>query len=88
MRCSIPLVATALCALVSAQSSSTGPNAFKVPTGGYTSITAGSPVTLDWTPTTPGTVTLQLRSGNGGALNPGTTVACEFSFSCANPIGA
>ncbi|SLM40682.1 Ser-Thr-rich glycosyl-phosphatidyl-inositol-anchored membrane family [Lasallia pustulata] len=78
MRFSIPLLATSLFTLTSAQFSSNGPNAFKVPEGGYTSISAGTPVTLNWTPTTSGTVTLQLRSGNGEALDPGTTIASSI----------
>lgn len=51
------------------------PNPFKIPTGGL-SATAGEPLDLEWTPTTTGTVTLVLRSGESTNLKKGVTIAC------------
>lgn len=59
--------------LVLAQSDA---NPFNNPSGGY-SATAGKPLTLSWKPTTDGTVSLILRSGNSGDLAEGTTIAGE-----------
>ena len=49
-------------------------NAFKIPPG--FSVTAGQPTTIEWDPTTPGTVTLTLRDGASSDLNPGTVIKC------------
>lgn len=57
-----------------------GPNAFNVPAGGY-NVQAGSSLTLSWNPTTSGTVTLQLRFGNPGALDPGSLIAGTYFLS-------
>ena len=75
MRVSFAVIATGLVAVVSAQQSS-GANPFKIPTPGYL-LKAGSPTTFNWTPTTSGTVTLQLRDGANGDLNTGTVIQCE-----------
>lgn len=65
----LPLVAV----LLSSVLAQTTDNAFKIPEG--FSITAGKPTTLEWTPTTPGTVTLRLREGANSDLSPGTVIA-------------
>ncbi len=52
---------------------SSGDNAFKIPPGGF-SLVAGQPATIEWTPSTPGTVTLKLRSGANSALDSGTII--------------
>jgi len=59
-------------ALVTAQS----PNPITSPTGGV--IQAGTAVTITWTPTTSGTITLQLRSGSANDLGAGTTIASQY----------
>jgi Ser-Thr-rich glycosyl-phosphatidyl-inositol-anchored membrane family len=41
------------------------------------SLTAGKPTTIKWTPTTAGTITLQLRSGPADQLDTGITIACK-----------
>jgi hypothetical protein len=64
------LIVCALSAIAAAQS---GANPL-VPISG--SIQAGQPLTIKWSPTTGGTVSLQLRWGNPGALNAGTTIVC------------
>lgn len=51
------------------------PNPFKIPSSGL-SATAGQSMTLQWTPTTSGTVSLVLRSGNSADLEAGTVIAC------------
>ncbi|KAL4911863.1 Ser-Thr-rich glycosyl-phosphatidyl-inositol-anchored membrane family-domain-containing protein [Aspergillus aurantiobrunneus] len=48
-------------------------NAFNIPNGGYV-FTAGEPTTLTWDPTTQGTVTLKLQSGNAFDSSTGTTI--------------
>lgn len=52
-------------------------NPFKIPTEGI-SAKAGSSVTLNWEPTTSGTVTLLVRQGASSNLNPGTAIACKL----------
>ena len=54
---------------------SAGPNPFKVPQG--FSLTAGKPTTLQWDPTTGGTVTIRLREGANSNLTPGTIIGCK-----------
>jgi hypothetical protein len=49
------------------------PNPFINPSGGY-AATGGEPLTLKWTPTTEGTVTLVLRSGSSNNLAEGTVI--------------
>ncbi|KAK4696406.1 hypothetical protein P7C71_g1491, partial [Lecanoromycetidae sp. Uapishka_2] len=44
-------------------------------------ITAGQPATFTWKPTTPGPVTLTLRSGAASDLNTGTTIAAGINNS-------
>jgi len=74
MRLSLTFLAAALATVVSAQ------NAFNVPSGGY-SLKAGSPTTFTWSPTTSGTVTLQLRYGASSTLSAGTTIASSIANS-------
>ena len=50
-------------------------NPFIVPTTGFPSFTAGQPGNLSWHPTTQGTITIVLRSGNAGNLIAGALVA-------------
>lgn len=59
-----------VCAVLAQQPN--GPNAFNNPVG--FSLTAGKPTTITWNPTTPGTVTLKLRSGANSDLNQGTVI--------------
>lgn len=51
-------------------------NSFKVPEG--FSGSAGSPLTLNWTPTTSGTITLVLRTGNSANLEAGSIIASSI----------
>lgn len=50
-------------------------NPFSIPDAGL-SATGGQPLELMWNPTTDGTVTLVLRSGNADNLAEGTVIAC------------
>lgn len=52
-------------------------NAFKIPKEGL-SLAAGQPTTLTWDPTTPGTVSLFLRSGASSALDQGVLIEGMF----------
>lgn len=72
MRFSFTLVLSAFVASISAQNTD-GSNPFNIPAGGYL-LNAGQPTTFTWQPTTPGTVTLTLRDGANGDLNPGTVI--------------
>ncbi|KAI9876526.1 MAG: hypothetical protein M1830_006310 [Pleopsidium flavum] len=71
MRFSITLVASALVALATAQYPQ---NPFNIPAGGLY-FAVGTPTTLSWAPTTPGTVSLYLRDGVTTNLNPGILLA-------------
>ncbi len=64
-------VAASLLSLVLAQSG--GPNAFNIPPEGL-SLVAGQPTELNWSPDTPGKVSLYLRSGDSGALDEGELI--------------
>jgi hypothetical protein len=66
----LALFISAFAALAAAQS----PNPISAP-GGVT-ISVGTATTITWTPTTQGTVTLQLRSGASNDLSVVTTIAC------------
>lgn len=70
----LPLAASLL-SLVCAQGA--GPNAFKIPKEGL-ALAAGQPTTLNWDPTTPGTISLYLRSGASSALDQGVLIECMF----------
>ena len=72
----------ALVALLSAIAAfaQSGPNAFKIPTGGW-QVTAGKPITLQWTPSTAGTVSLLLRHGAGSDLSKGVPIASDLQNS-------
>lgn len=72
----LPFV-TLLFSSVLAQTTS-GDNAFKN-TPGF-SITAGQQTTIEWDPTTSGTVTLTLREGASNALTSGTVIQCMSQF--------
>ncbi|KAK1075813.1 hypothetical protein LTR12_001427 [Friedmanniomyces endolithicus] len=54
-------------------------NPFKIPTN--FSATAGQPLSLNWKPTTSGTVTLVLRSGASSDLAAGTVIASSIANS-------
>lgn len=54
------------------------PNAFNIPKGGY-QFEVGEPTTLKWNPTTDGTVSLKLQSGEVSTPESGSTIACEYS---------
>ncbi|KAL9090750.1 MAG: hypothetical protein Q9159_001806 [Coniocarpon cinnabarinum] len=49
-------------------------NPFNVPDGGYNNAEAGQSLDLSWQPTTGGTVTLVLRSGDSTNLQAGTEI--------------
>ncbi|MCJ1474301.1 hypothetical protein MMC13_002959 [Lambiella insularis] len=70
MRLSIAFLASTLAAIVSCQI----PNAFNLPASGDYLLTAGEPITLTWGDLSGSTVTLTLRDGPNGALNPGTVI--------------
>ena len=67
---------TALAALAAAQT--TGPNAFENPPGGY-QFTPGESTDLTWSNQKGSTVTLTLRQGSNGNLDPGTVIQGMFS---------
>ena len=75
MRSSISIVLGSLLALAAAENS----NPFNVPNGGY-KFKAGEPTTLKWNPTSDGTVSLKLQSGEVLTPDGGTTIACECSL--------
>lgn len=55
-------------------------NPFNIPSEGL-SAAAGTPLKLQWKPTTDGTVTLVLRSGSSNDLNEGTVIASSIDNS-------
>ena len=75
MRSSISIVLGSLLALAAAE----GTNPFNIPNGGYT-FKAGEPTTVKWNPTSDGTVSLKLQSGELLTPDGGTTIACECSL--------
>ena len=75
----------ALFALVSATLAAAQlPNPFHVPSSGYAPV-AGQPLDLEWTPSTPGNITLLLRNGNPENLDDGRVIAGEFCSVAATP---
>ena len=79
-------LASILLGLASAQTASgSNPNPFKIPEGGY-SLTAGQSSTISWTPTTSGTVTINLRDGASSDLDTVTVVACKLPQTCPSPF--
>ncbi|MCJ1408965.1 Mucin-21 [Ptychographa xylographoides] len=72
MRFFVAFVVSALAAIVSCQSS--GPNAFNIPPAGNYLLHAGQPTTFTWSNLSGSTVTLTLRDGPNGDLNPGTVI--------------
>ncbi|EER38989.1 conserved hypothetical protein [Histoplasma capsulatum var. duboisii H88] len=73
MRSIIYLAISAFAAVVAAQAN----NPFKVPPGGYSPV-AGQPLTLNWTPTTTGPVTLKLQLGDNVTPNDGIVLASSI----------
>jgi hypothetical protein len=69
----ITFLVAAMGALVNAAISATSLENPIVPIEG--TLTAGKPATIKWTPTTAGTITLSLRSGDATHLGPPTTIA-------------
>ena len=68
-------------AYVHAQGFSNDQNPFSIPSEGF-NATAGQKLSLNWSPTTSGTISLVLRSGsNINDLAKGVTIACEFQNS-------
>lgn len=63
--------------VASGTSSGSNPNPFKVPTSGI-SGEAGQSLTLNWTPTTSGDVSLYLRQGSSNDLDQGTELAADI----------
>lgn len=74
MRSAYYLVLSAIAAVAVADNS----NAFNIPNGGY-KFNAGEATTLKWKPTTDGTVSLKLQSGEVLTPDGGTDIACELS---------
>jgi len=72
MRSNFYLAISALATLAAADN----PNAFNIPNGGY-KFEVGEPTTLKWSPTTDGTVSLKLQSGEVSTPESGSTIACE-----------
>jgi hypothetical protein len=72
MRFSFVPVLALLASLAAAQ----GPNAFNIPSGGFTGFAAGKSSTLQWSNPQGSTVTLMLRQGSSTNLGSGTTIAC------------
>lgn len=81
MRSVLYLTVSALAAVVAAQE-----NPFNIPNGGY-DFKAGSATTLNWKPTTSGTVTLKLQAGKDITPDSGDVIVGEYhpSGSCLQP---
>ena len=73
MRSNFYLAISALATLAAADN----PNAFNIPKGGY-HFEVGEPTTLKWNPSTDGTVSLKLQSGEVSTPESGSTIACEY----------
>lgn len=73
MRSNFYLTIGALATLAAADN----PNAFNIPKGGY-QFEVGEPTTLKWNPTTDGTVSLKLQSGEVSTPESGSTIACKY----------
>lgn len=73
MRAFTSLAIAVFAAVVSASSHA---NPFNVPQGGYT-FTVGQATTLNWTPTTGGTVSLRLQHGDVTTANTGMSIVCK-----------
>jgi len=74
MRFSIALLPI-LAAFARAQAGyNTFQNPFDIPSSGF-SFTAGQQSTIRWTPTTEGSISLVLRSGDSNNLDEGTPIA-------------
>ena len=71
------IAASAFAAVVSAQVGGTE-NPFNVPQGGY-EFNAGEPTTLQWDPTTDGTVTIKLQYGDEITPDSGIILAGELA---------
>lgn len=69
-----------LAPLLSVAQDQQGPNAFIIPDPGL-SFVAGESTTVEWDPTTDGTVTLILRSGSSNNLAEGSVIASEIDNS-------
>lgn len=70
----LSFIASAIAAFATVATAQVNP--FSYPVHGET-LNAGTVVVLKWTPTTPGTVSLVLRSGNSNALSSGTPITCK-----------
>lgn len=70
MRSVLYIAASAFAAVVAAENA----NPFKIPTQGY-DFKVGSATTLNWDPTTSGTVTLKLQWGAVTTTNSGEVIA-------------
>ena len=75
MRSVVYLTLSGIAALAAAQTQ--GVNPFLNPPGGY-KFNAGVPTDLKWNPTTSGTVTLRLQSGNHISPSTGQVIACKY----------
>lgn len=81
MRSVIYIALSALAALAAADNG----NPFRIPNGGY-SFQAGSATTLNWDPTSHGTVTLKLQWGSVSTPKDGITIACECIYALGTSI--
>ncbi|KAE8150993.1 Ser-Thr-rich glycosyl-phosphatidyl-inositol-anchored membrane family-domain-containing protein [Aspergillus avenaceus] len=77
MRSVFYLALSAIATLAAAASSA---NPFKIPSEGY-SFESGQSTTLNWTPTSSGTITLKLQWGSVMTSNTGTTIAKNIANS-------
>ncbi|KAF2229488.1 hypothetical protein EV356DRAFT_510856 [Viridothelium virens] len=73
----LPLLAALACAQGSFSSDQ---NPFSIPSDGF-NATAGQKLTLNWSPTTSGTVSLVLRTGEGNDLEKGVSIASNIQNS-------
>ncbi|KAL9086704.1 MAG: hypothetical protein Q9165_007023 [Trypethelium subeluteriae] len=73
----LPLLAALACAQGSFSSDQ---NPFSIPSDGF-NATAGQKLTLNWSPTTSGTVSLVLRTGTGNDLEKGISIVSNIANS-------
>lgn len=83
MRSNFYLAISALATLAAADN----PNAFNIPKGGY-HFEVGEPTTLKWNPSTDGTVSLKLQSGEVSTPESGSTIACEYPHQFLQEVGS
>lgn len=72
----LALLSAPLLAFADTPAIGTYSNPFNIPATGF-SGSAGHSLNLSWTPTTPGTVSLILRSGASSDLTAGVIITCS-----------